>query len=326
MKQRFVLVGHGAIARTYLEAMGHLASCRIVGVVGRHAVRVQKFAEKHGIPCSGTKLAEVATASGANAVIVCTPNGIHEEGVMAAADLGLHVLCEKPLHIDPVRQRAMVKRCEQRGVVLGVAYIRRFTPHLLWIKALMEAGKLGRVTVADISLKHYRDPAYYEDDWHGTRAIDGGGPFMQQGIHLIDMVQWLCGGWDKVISAACFTLHHDIEVEDHGYAVVRYRNGAVGSIAASTACVGMSSERLEISGTFGSVSADFGGLLELDVPGVEIPEFRTPSIEYNILFQQLLIDFNQAIEKGRAPVVTGASGSRATELVHEIYRAADRMK
>lgn len=321
---KFILIGHGSIAKTYIETIAQLSRAEIVGVVGRNAERAAEFAKQYAIPFSGTELSQVAASSAANAVIVCTPNGLHDAGVIAAADLGLHVLCEKPLHIDPLVQQQMVERCEQKGVVLAVSYMRRFIPHIQWIKSLIESGKLGQITVADISLKHYREPSYYQDDWHGTTEIDGGGPFMQQGIHLIDTVQWLCGGWSEVVSAARYTLYHEIEVEDHGYAVVRYKNGAVGGITVSTACVGMNSERLEISGTRGSISATFNEIVELNIPDVQIPEFNTTSLGNKPLFQELLVDFMNAVETGAAPMISGSSATEATKLVHEIYRVADR--
>jgi len=321
---KFILIGHGIIATTYIEAIAHIPQAEIVGVIGRNEQRAAEFAKQHRIPHSGTELEQVAASSGASAVIVCTPNGLHDLGVKSAARLGLHVLCEKPLHIDPKLQKQMVEYCEEHGVVLSVSFMRRFTPHLQWIKSLIDSGQLGQIIVADISLKHYRPPSYYQDDWHGTLAIDGGGPFMQQGIHLIDTIQWLCGGWNEVQSASRYTLLHEIEVEDHGYAVVTYNNGAIGSIAASTACVNMNNERLEISGTKGSITANFDGIIELKTSQqLDIPLFKESELGRTQLFIDLLLDFIQAIHTGATPVVSGSSALAATELVQEIYRIAD---
>jgi len=325
---KFILIGHGMIAATYIEAIAHMPQAEVVGVVGRSEQRAAEFAKQHRIPHSGTELEQVAASSGASAVIVCTPNGLHDLGVKSAARLGLHVLCEKPLHIDPKLQKQMVEYCEEyceeHGVVLSVSFMRRFTPHLQWIKSLIDSGQLGQIIVADISLKHYRPPSYYQDVWHGTLAIDGGGPFMQQGIHLIDTIQWLCGGWNEVQSASRYTLLHEIEVEDHGYAVVTYNNGAIGSIAASTACVNMNNERLEISGTKGSITANFDGIIELKTSQqLDIPLFKESELGRTQLFIDLLLDFIQAIHTGATPVVSGSSALAATELVQEIYRIAD---
>ncbi|MFC0215557.1 Gfo/Idh/MocA family protein [Paenibacillus chartarius] len=317
-KHRFIIIGHGNISRSYMSAFAKLERAEIVGVVGRTEEKVKLFAETHRLRFYGTDLAKVAAEAEATAVIICTPNAAHYGHVLAAAELGLHCLCEKPLHIDPAKQQEMIRRCSEHNVRLGVSYMRRFIPHIEWLKELMESGKLGRITVADVTMKHFRAKAYY-DSWHGTYEQDGGGPFMQQGSHLIDMVQWLCGGAQEVLDAKLFQVYHDIETEDHGYAVIRYRNGAVGMIQASTASVGMEQERIEISGTLGSVSADYKGFLTFEVPGVEKPDFDPASAHNDVLFVKLAEDFLAAIEQERPPAISGEEAAKATDLIHQIY-------
>lgn len=126
------------------------------------------------------------------------------------------------------------------------------------------------------------------------------------------------------MSAARYTLYHEIEVEDHGYAVVRYNNGAVGGITVSTACVGMNNERLEISGTRGSISATFNEIVDLNIPDVQLPPCNMTSLGNKPLFQELLVDFMHAVETGAVPMISGSAATQATELVNEIYRIADR--
>lgn len=316
---RFLLIGHGIIAERYAAVLKALPHAEVCGVVGRNAERAWAFADRHDIGVYGTDIREVAKRTKATAAIVCTPNGAHEAGVLAAAEAGLHCLCEKPLAIEPARQTAMITACRAAGVKLGVSYMRRFSPHFRWLKQAMDDGLLGEIMVVDVTLKHYRPPSYYES-WHGTKATDGGGPFMQQGSHIIDMALYLCGGYERVVQAVAFRLRHDIETEDHGYAVVSYRNGAVGLIEASTACAGTGSESIEVTGALGTIRADFNGIVSSSVLGLEVPGFAAGDVDG--LFHELLIDFTAAIEEDRDPHITGESASVATKCIREIYDIA----
>ncbi|WP_281883518.1 Gfo/Idh/MocA family protein [Paenibacillus sp. YYML68] len=321
-KHRFLLIGHGVISKRYRESFAPLANAEIVGVVGRSVEAAEAYAREHGLAHFGTRLEEVAQASGATAVIVCTPNAVHYENVMEAARLGLHCLCEKPLHIDPAKQQEMIDRCAASGVKLGVSYMRRFIPHLQLMKEIVASGKLGRITVVDVKIKHYRSRAYYGDSWHGTVEVDGGGPFIQQGSHIIDLAQWMCEGFAEVLEAKRFQVYHDIEVEDHGYAIIRYANGAVGMIEASTACPGMKQEMIEISGTEGTISATYHELLTFEVPGMEKPVLEPGASDNEKLFARLVADFVASLDEARAPYIDGAAAAKATELITAIYRKA----
>lgn len=322
-KHRIVMIGHGMISHAYLQAFRAHENAEIVGVVGRDSERVRAYANEHQIPVFGTDLADVAKRAQATAAVICTPNALHDEGVIKASRLGLHCLCEKPLHISPERQRVMIESCRTNQVKLAVSYMRRFIPHMQYIKELIESGKLGRITVADVKIKHFRAKEYY-DSWHGTETIDGGGPFIQQGSHIIDLMLWLCGGYQQVIEAARFQVYHDIETEDHGYAIVQYKNGAVGMISASTASVGMSEEAIEISGTEGSISANYERIVHFDVPGVEPPTFTESESANETLFYRLVDDFLRAIDEDGTPFIDGEAAALATEFIQEIYAKAGK--
>jgi UDP-N-acetyl-2-amino-2-deoxyglucuronate dehydrogenase len=306
LEHRILLIGHGTISQKYREALSKLEAAEIVGVAGRNEERVRAYAEAAGIAAWGVDIADTARRCGATAAIICTPNASHYTGVMEAAAAGLHILCEKPLHIDPDKQREMIDACERSGVQLAVSYMRRFTPHIRMVKDFIDSGALGRITVLDVTLKHYRNAAYY-DSWHGTREIDGGGPFMQQGSHMIDLANWLGGGFEEVLSANLFQIAHDIETEDHGYAVIRYKGGAVGLIEASTGCLGTSSDRIELTGANGSITLDFDGIQSWNVPGVEQPQPAEEDAS-TTLFDRLCADFLRSIELGRRPLVDGREG------------------
>ncbi|WP_426450293.1 Gfo/Idh/MocA family protein [Paenibacillus sp. S-38] len=317
---KFVLIGHGSISRSYLEAFSKVPEAEIAGVVGRNPEKAVAFAAEHGIAVSGTELADVARRAAAEAVVVCTPNAVHYENVMEASRLGLHCLCEKPLHISPEKQAEMIASCRANGVKLGVSYMRRFISHMGYIKELVDSGALGRITVVDVTIKHWREAAYY-NSWHGTYEHDGGGPFIQQGSHIIDLALWMCGGYREVLEAKRFKAIHEIETEDHGYAVIHYANGAVGMIEASTASKGMTKEILEISGTKGSIAANYHEIVTWEVPGLEKPDLAGDSPN-PVLFERLAADFVRAVREDRPPFIDGESAKTATELITAIYAKA----
>lgn len=319
MKHRFIIIGPGNISEKYVHAIKAMNNASLVGVVGRSEARLKTYADKFGIEHWGTRLADVAKASQATAAIVCTPNGVHDEAVIEAASLGLHCMCEKPLHIALAAQEKMLEACRRHGVKLGVSYMRRFFPHILYLKQLVDEGAFGRITAVDVTFKHYRTKEYY-DSWHGTVAMDGGGPFIQQGSHIVDMALWLNDGYEEIYDAKMFQILHDIETEDHGYGILRYGNGAVGMMTASTACPGMVEERIEITGELGSAAVSYEKFLSFNLPGKELPEFK----ESGSLFQKLLEDFVQAIEEDREPLISGESGALTTKFVLELYEKAGR--
>ncbi|MCT8138492.1 Gfo/Idh/MocA family oxidoreductase [Anaerobacillus sp. CMMVII] len=321
-KHKILLIGHGGISTKYLDAFSMINNTEIVGVVGRNEEKVQVFAKAHNISVYGTDIETVATLSGATAAVICTPNAHHYEGVMVASKLGLHCLCEKPLHISPSKQEEMIASCKTNNVKLAVSYMRRFISHFPFIKEVIDSGKLGRIMVVDASIKNYRKKEYYES-WHGTMDLDGGGPFIQQGSHLIDLALWLCGGYQQVLEAKRFQVYHDIETEDHGYAIVQYNNGAIGMITASTATPGLNSEYIEISGTKGSIKANYQGIIAFEVENLVLPENISVDAEKSN-FTKLAEDFIHAIETDTEPFINGESAKIATELVAEIYAKAGK--
>ncbi|WP_199613951.1 Gfo/Idh/MocA family protein [Paenibacillus alkalitolerans] len=320
-KHRIVLIGHGVISKAYLKAFASIPEAEITAVVGRNAEKAAAFAAEHGIPVSGTDIAETSARSQATAAVICTPNASHYDGVMAASRSGLHCLCEKPLHISPDKQREMIASCKERGVLLAVSYMRRFIKHMCYLKELIDSGALGRIMSVDVTIKHFRPKTYYES-WHGTKEIDGGGPFIQQGSHIIDLALWLNGGYQEILDAKMFQVYHRIETEDHGYAIVRYANGAVGMIEASTASLGMQKEIIEISGTQGTVTANYDEILTFHIPGMKPPTFDPAGSANEELFKQLASDFLRAIEQGRSPFIDGESAAAATEFINAIYKKA----
>ena len=323
-KFRFVIVGTGNISNTYAKAIGNIREAEIVGTVSR-GMRKPEWASS-GLEVESSL---ISIKAGYDAVIICTPNSFHHEGTIEAANLGRHVLCEKPIDISLPSVDSMIGACRKAGVKLSVAYQRRMSPDIKAVKELLDAKVLGRVFAAELTINNYRDNNYYRSGkYRGTWAIDGGGPFMQQASHYIDIYGWYFGKPSKTVSMTD-TFIHDIEVEDHGAAIMRHENGMIGVIVASTAAKPGFDARLEIHSEKGTVLLENDVIVKWAVDGVPNPsrphEMKIMSgasshtVADTSLHEAIIRDFILAVREDREPLVTGESARLATEIILEVY-------
>lgn len=325
---RFVIVGTGNIARTYLTAVGKTPDAEVVGFLSR-GDQLPDYADSEPSLHIARSLEEIDADF--DGVILATPPGLHHEGTIAAARLGKHVLTEKPLDISIENMDEMIEACRAHDVKLGVSYQRRMSPDNLAVKSLLERNAFGRVYAADLSVKFWRDQAYYElSPYRGTYEIDGGGPFVQQASHNIDIYTWFFGMPDRVVSMLD-TFAHDIEVEDHGACLLRHRDGMIGTIVASTAAKPGFPARLDIHTEKGSIVMENDVITTWSVEGLENPSTRpegaihtgaSVSVTDTAGHEAILSDFIHAVREDRDPAVSGESARAATELILKIYAAA----
>ena len=328
---RFVVVGSGNISRTYVDAVAALGDAEIVGIVSRSGGRPDNAKGSPVYP----SIEAAAEALPFDAVILCTPNGLHHEAAAAAAACGKHVLTEKVLDITRANMDAMDLACASAGVVLAVAFQRRMSPDNRAVKTLLDARSLGRVYAADMRVKFYRDMGYYDSaGYRGGYEIDGGGPFIQQAAHNVDVFSWFFGMPEEVVSMLG-TLRWEIEVEDHGVAAMRYADGMIGSIIASTVCGPRGYPPvLEIHAEKGSITMVNDEITSWEIDGIGNPSSRdgfavhsgadSAAVSDTSGHQAIIADFVRAVRTGCEPAVPAAQGRMATELVLQIYEAGGR--
>ena len=228
---RFGLVGCGAIAPTHAEALARIDGACLAAVFDVVPERASGLADRFDVP---THDSLESLCGAVDAVSVCVPSGLHAEAGLACARLGRHVLVEKPIDTTLAKAQALVDGCRAANVRLGVVSQHRFARQIRRLRAAVREGELGRVLEGDASVKWYRTQAYYDSgEWRGTWALDGGGCLMNQGVHTVDMIQWIMGGV-AAVQARVRTAAHAIEVEDQANVLVEYRNGALGVIQGST--------------------------------------------------------------------------------------------
>lgn len=322
---RYLLLGTGNISNTYVAALAEVSGSQLIGCVSRNG---KALATAPNLPV-WRSLEDVEIDY--DAVIVATPNGLHHQGVVDSAARGKHVLTEKPLDISVSAMDKMIAACESAGVTLAVCYQRRTSPDNRAIKKLLEQRAFGRVFAADLSAKFYRDQTYYDSGvYRGTWAIDGGGPFMQQACHNIDIYTWFFGMPDR-ISSMLGRFMHDIETEDHGVAILQHSSGMIGTVIASTAARPGFASRLEVHCEKGSFTLIDDAIQFWDVSGVHNPgdtQFHSThdgasnaKVTDTRAHQLIIRDFEQAVQMQREPLAGARSAKLTTELILKIYAA-----
>ncbi len=318
-------MGSGNISNTYVKALNNIDNAELVGIVSMSGKKPSSLSNKN-IEI-GDRISKIKNDF--DAVILCTPNSFHHEGAIEASRIGKHVLTEKPLDISLEAMDMMINSCKKANVKLGVAYQRRTSPDNIIIKDLIEENKLGKIFAADLSVKNYRDNNYYKSGgYRGTWNVDGGGPFMQQASHYVDLYGWFFGKPDKVVSF-CDTFVHDIETEDYGVAILRHSNGMIGTFTASTATKPGFAAKLEIHSERGTIVMENDVITGWFIENMENPGKNTgvqihtgassASVEDTQRHEAIIKDFVQSIIEDRKPLVPGESARAATEIILQIY-------
>ncbi|MDN4073893.1 Gfo/Idh/MocA family protein [Fictibacillus terranigra] len=176
---------------------------------------------------------------------------------IGACKHGKHVIVEKPMDITLEKANEMIKAAKQNKVKLAVMSQRRFDDSTVFLKNAVENNRLGKLVLGDASIKWFRSQEYYDSgDWRGTWRFDGGGCLMNQGIHAIDLLQYIMGDVESVSANVATLTHERIEVEDVATAAIRFKSGALGTIVGTTSAFPGLSARLEIHGEYGSATID----------------------------------------------------------------------
>ena len=331
----FGVVGSGLIADFHARAIADLPNARLTACCDKIPERAAKLAEKYGAHAF-TRYEDVVQSDEVDVVTIATPSGLHMEPTIAAAEAGKHVLCEKPLEITLERIDAMIAAHDKAGTRLGGIFPYRFNNVMIPLRDAIDSGRFGTITYAGVYVPWWRTEAYYQDSWHGTWTLDGGGALMNQSIHMIDM---LCDLMPPIESVQAYstTLGHTMEAEDVATAVLRYTSGALGIIYGTTASYPGQFRRFEISGTQGTAIN-----VENSITLWEFADKRPEDKEVRQQFMKIeggggVADpaaithenharnfkaFLEALDKDEEFWINGAEARKAVEVILAIYRSA----
>lgn len=334
------IVGCGMIARFHARALAEVPGARVLALVSRNLANARALADTLSPPFDTyTSLEPVLARPDIQIVIVTTPSGAHLEPAVAAAQAGKHVVVEKPLEITLERCDRIIEACDRHRVKLCTIFPSRFFDANRTMKAAVEAGRFGRLTLGETTCKWWRPQSYYDEGgWKGTRALDGGGALMNQAIHNVDLLLWMMGPATHISGFTATLAHERIEVEDTAVACLRFANGALGVIQATTSVFPGLPKTIAVHGDRGTAVIEQEDILRWEL-SPETAEDRAikerfaqkvgasggssnPAAISHVGHARQLTDFVQAIETGRAPLVDGREGRRAVEVILAIYRSA----
>jgi UDP-N-acetyl-2-amino-2-deoxyglucuronate dehydrogenase len=341
---RIGLIGAGNISATHARAIAALADATLVAVYGPTLERAEALAEPSGAAASDT-LDGFFDSGPMDMVAIGTPSGLHGAHGAAAARRGIHVLVEKPIEITTARTDALIADACRAGVTLGVIFQDRMKPDIRALKSLIDEVALGDPLIVRAMVPWWRPPEYYrESRWRGTWALDGGGALMNQGIHTVDLLLWLCGPVARVWGKAA-TQFHEIEVEDTAVALLEFENGAVGTLEATTCAYPGRPRQIEISGSKGTAILEGDQLTRgadgPDPTGVRhhrgvsdtprwclTPEagapqnVASPVVSDVSAHRAVFVDFIHAYQHGTTPCCGGREARRSVHLIEAIYESS----
>jgi UDP-N-acetyl-2-amino-2-deoxyglucuronate dehydrogenase len=325
--KRVALVGLGMAVTPHARSLLDLKHrVQVAYAYSPSQERRRSFAERFPFPqCN--QLETILQDRTVDAVLLLTPPNTHLELVSRCTAAGKHVLLEKPLEISTARAEKLVKAC--RNMKLGVVLQHRFRPAAEKLRERLH--DLGQIVSASAAIPNWRPQSYYDQPGRGTRARDGGGVLLTQGIHTLDLFLSYTGEAAEVKSFFATTPVHRMETEDLAVAAVRFKSGALGVVHATTTAYPGSAERIELIGTKGTALLE-GTSLKLNLQGEEPLEFSTPAGSGGTgadpmafphdWHRGVLEDFLDAIEKNREPRISGAEALKVHRFIDRILQSA----
>jgi len=342
------IVGLGKVAVLHARAISEIPHAVLSGVCSRSTKKAESFGAEYGA-AAYTDVNDMVSGEGLDLVIICTPHPNHLQPALEALQAGAHLLVEKPLASTLQDCDTMIAAALEADRRLGVISQRRFYPPVLRIKEALDEGRIGKPVLGTVQMYGWRDKAYYDSDpWRGTWKEEGGGVLVNQAPHQLDLFCWLMGPVEEVYGQWANLNHPYIEVEDTALAIVKFKGGAIGNIVLSNSQKPGIYGKIHIHGENGaSVGAQteggsmfIAGMAPITEPPVNdlwtIPGEENALEAFNredkVLFEQVdpmvyfirlqIEEMLEALEQGRAPLVTGEEGRKTVELFTAIYRSA----
>ncbi len=330
----YALIGCGRVAPNHIKAAKE-NGFRIVAVCDVDFSHIDALFEKAGFSeeekqgiARYADYREMLKKEPLTLVSVALPSGLHAEAAKCVISHGVNVIIEKPIAMSLADADEIIRLGEEMGVAVSACHQNRFNLAVQAMRAAVEAGRFGKLSNAAVTVRWSRGEDYYShDDWRGKWASDGG-TLMNQCIHGIDLLRWMCG--DEIESVYGITArqyHPYIEAEDVGTAVLRFKNGVLATVEGTVNVnYGDMEEHLTLLGEAGAVK--LGGTCANEVLSWHFsddPEDRQESVKektvnvYGNGHTALFADVADAIRTGRPPYVDARAGRRALETVLAIY-------
>lgn len=333
---RYALIGCGRISTNHIKAAVN-NKLEIVGVCDILPEKMEELLKKHELNQDETihrytDYKELIEAEKPELVSIATESGSHAEIALYCIEKGVHVIIEKPMAMSIEDADKIIALAEEKHVKVSACHQNRFNVAVQELRKALESGRFGKISHGSIHVRWNRNKGYYDQaPWRGTWAQDGGA-LMNQCIHGIDLLRWMMGNEvDEVYGATRQQFHDYLEAEDIGMAVVKFKNGAIGTIEGTTNVYPKNlEETLYLFGENGTVKIggtstnnidvwDFADETEADDKNKGLEE--ATSNVYGNGHTSLFADVMDAIEHDRKPYVDAVAGRNALEMILAIYKS-----
>lgn len=316
------IVGIGRIADTQMApAISALGPGSLVAVVSRDQGRSEAFAERHGARRAYTSYEQLLGDSEVDVVLVATPNSLHSDQVVLAAQAGKHVLCDKPLAVSVAAARRAVSACEAAGISLGINFQTRHHPCFEEVKRLLEGGAIGQPLLiqvqASVSIAAL-------SGWRADTGLAGLGAIYNIGVHAYDLLRYLTSAEVRSVTAM-FEVGAARQLERLAMVILEFDNGVRAYVTANQYVPGYPN-RFEAFGSEGSIRVTdmprlwVRGRLELTrVRGNRVIDYQ--GIGDNLAYRRAVVDFDESARTGKPARATGLDGVRSAELSDAIARS-----
>jgi myo-inositol 2-dehydrogenase / D-chiro-inositol 1-dehydrogenase len=333
-KVRVGVVGSGFISNIHVDGLKHVKEAEIVAVASKTPGKAAEFAHARGIPEAYEDYRRILERSDIDAITVAVPNYLHEELVVAAAQAGKHIMCEKPFARTIEEAQRMLDAVKAAGVKLVYGEMLCFAPKYVRAKRLVDEGALGEVFLVKQSEEH--DGPHSPWFWDVERS--GGGVLLDMGCHSIEFARWILNRPKvKSVTAQMGTfVHHDkTRGEDHSICIIEFENGSLAVAENSWGKTGGIDDRCEIYGTKGNTRADLihgNALMTHSKVGygyaVEKADTTTGwtftgfEEEWNYGFPQEMQHFVNVVLGKENPIETGEDGLEVLKIIYAAYQSA----
>ena len=339
-KLSFAIIGCGRISHKHIEALANnfteadlVSVCDIVPEkMDKDVEEYYDFMKQRGINLDKkinkyTDYKEMLKREDIDVVSVCTESGHHAAHALYCLNAGKHVLVEKPMALSLNDADKMIKLSREKNLKLGICHQNRFNSPIQKLRRAVEEGRFGRIINGTARILWNRNDDYYKQaPWRGTKALDGG-TLMNQCIHNIDLLQWMMGSEVERIHCERGTFLRNIEMEDFGAILIRFKNGSIGIVEGS-ACVYPKNleETLSIFGEKGTVV--IGGLAVNKIKTWQFADERDYDKEdenteidsvYGRGHTPLYKNFIDAVNENKEPLINGEEGRKALKIILEAY-------
>jgi len=328
---KFALVGCGRISKKHVDAIGKAANATLVAVCDVDLSRAKAIGDKLGIPSFADMDEMIRKVPAIDVVNVLTPTGYHAQHTVRLAAYKKHIVVEKPMALKLEDADEMIMACDRAGVRLFVVKQNRYNLPVQRLRKALEAGRFGKLVMGTVRVRWCRRQDYYDQDaWRGTWELDGG-VLANQASHHIDLLMWMLGQVESVVAMTATQLVN-VETEDTAAVLLRFTNGALGIVEATTATRPVDLEgSLSVLGEHGTVVIGGFAVNELatwkfDKPTPEdtsvIEESRTmPENVYGFGHTAFIDNVVRTIRGQGAALVDGLEGRKSIEVINAIYES-----